>query len=839
VPAPPADPAERALRERLGIPDDAARVLVLTETSHWDPNWLLTSEGYYRLRVRRGLLQALDELAADPRRVYSVECVFFLRMFYERVPERRRQIRELVNSGRLRLMGSGVTTPDTIVPPTELLIRDYLLGQEWLRASGMTAEPEVAYFPDTFGFSPGLPEVLRAVGVARAALCRIDGMYFFGNETELPGRFPRPGSSAELLLTGHRSLDFVWRGPDGAELLCHWLAFTYGQGDMLAHLGLTRQAGVPLAVPWRTDRHIARMIDRFVGQLAPVAKTPYLLCPIGFDFTAPIRRLVELLDRYNERRYDETGTWVVNAGLDDYLALVDHHRADLPRLDLDPSQYFSGFFTSRPTLKRRYTQLADTLLLAERLALQPGGRVESTETAHSQLAESWWTAVTANHHDYVTGTSPDRVVRREQLPWLDDALRAAEGVLGNVAGEEGGVAPVTVADEVRPDASPAPVPGRGEPVGTREGPLVTVEAGSLRVVFDEHRGGAVVSVTADDGTALLGPAPSFDVVAYADSGGLWRMGHEYAGGQFAMVDRLSLRPAAVHARRLDDGTVEVETVGTLDGQPVRRRIRVDGAASRLRCRVVTTLGDRRTATVTAVLPHPADHLVTDTPGGVVRRPAGRWFRPTFWAVQSFAHLEDEAAGRGTALLLGMPGAVALRTEGGGDGRGGGPGGRHLELVAARNATQETAYRVVPLPAQPARGHDPGPHRFDVAVAFTGGGDWRAAGLRSLAADEARRARLTAHGSALAARADAVVTTDRDDVAVLAAKPAHRGPGAVVRLCSTSDGPCEVRLRRPGAVVTAAAICDGRERDVAPLVVDGGDGVTLRVPPGITSVRLVS
>jgi len=191
-------------RRALGLPPDAERVLVFTETSHWDLNWLLTSEGYFRLRVRRNLRQALDALAADPRRVYSVECVFFLRMFYERVPQRRAQIRQFVNEGRLRMMGSGVTTPDTIIPPAELQIRDYLLGQEWLRRHGMDAEPDVAYFPDTFGFSPGLPDVLGAVGVTGAGLCRVDGMYFLGNETESARHFPRPGSTAHLLSNEER-----------------------------------------------------------------------------------------------------------------------------------------------------------------------------------------------------------------------------------------------------------------------------------------------------------------------------------------------------------------------------------------------------------------------------------------------------------------------------------------------------------------------------------------------------------------------------------------------------------------------------------------------------------
>ncbi len=107
---------ELAIRTRLGIPHDAQRVLVLAESSHWDPNWLMTSEEYFRFRVRRILDGALRELEAHPRRVFSIESVFFLKMYWEKRPEKRDAIRRLVNEGRFRLTGSGMTTPDTILP---------------------------------------------------------------------------------------------------------------------------------------------------------------------------------------------------------------------------------------------------------------------------------------------------------------------------------------------------------------------------------------------------------------------------------------------------------------------------------------------------------------------------------------------------------------------------------------------------------------------------------------------------------------------------------------------------------------------------------------------------
>jgi len=840
-------------RRALGVPPDAERVLVFTETSHWDPNWLLTSEGYFRLRVRRNLRQALDALAADPRRVYSVECVFFLRMFYERVPQRRAQIRQFVNEGRLRMMGSGVTTPDTIIPPAELQIRDYLLGQEWLRRHGMDAEPDVAYFPDTFGFSPGLPDVLGAVGVTGAGLCRVDGMYFLGNETESARHFPRPGSTAHLLSNEERTLDFVWRGPDGAALLCHWLAFTYGQGSMLAHVGLSREVGAPFAVRWRTERHIAAMVAKFVGQLAPLARTPYLLCPIGFDFSTPIPRLLDLLDRYNERQYPTTGTWVVNAGLDDYLALVDAHRDDLPVLEIDPSQYFTGFFTSRPTVKRRYQELVDELLLTERHGAQSAVDADRREVA-SGLADAWWTAVTANHHDYVTGTAPDGVTNREQLPWLDDALASVRRVAGPDAGY--GVATDGPAGD---GAAAEPGDGRsGSVTWRRVGERVEVTTPTLLLTFDEARGGALVTATTPDGTALIGEAPSLDVVIYIDSGGLWRMGHEFAGGRFHVVDRMSDHFGELQVTQQADGTLVLKARGTLDDHEVCRSVHVDPDCAALRTRVDVELSSDRTAVLSVVLPYEVADLVTDVPGTVVRRPARDLFEPTYWSVQSVAHLLGPASGDGqaaadntVAVFLGLPGAVAARLA---------PDGTSssrcvLEAVVARNAHRGMAYGFLPLVAQPASGRDPGPHRFDATVAFLGPDDSAhaatdgrsAGGLAVQAQREVRRLRLTAIQQVAAAAADRVLLVEcdgeradggiDDNVRVLALKPADRGPGVIARLQSVAPSARQVRLRWTGVRLTAAARCDGRERDLAPLdPID--DAVPLIVDPGITSVRLV-
>ena len=810
------DGHETYLRQRLGTPDDARRVIVFAESSHWDPNWLYTSEEYFRRFVRRNLDRAIEELQRDPRRVYSVECIFFLRMYWERRPEQRDAVRALVNQGRLRLTNSGVTTADTLLPDIEPILRDFLIGQEWLRANGMSQEPQVAYFADSFGCSPALPSLLRAAGFNKAAVTRIDGMFFPGCDYEPQARFPRPGSSAALLMNQERTLDFVWRGPDGAEVLCHWNAYTYGQGDLLAYRGITRVYLFPVAIPDRSDRLVARRIERFVAQLAPYGRMPYLFCPIGFDFVEPIPDLLVLLDRYNRVHYPTTGIWAVNAGLDDYLAMVECYRERLPVLELDPNPYWTGFYTSRPALKKRCHELVDLLLLAERLALLPGNRGAEGSIAR-ELEDAWWHAVVANHHDFITGTSPDRVVEAEQRPWLERAAATAGAAVQRLS-------PVL-------ERRQRPGPGRGQGLASslpewrsRDG-RVEVQTPCYAVELAEEAGGAIVRAWHPVTQVPLLAGISNDLVGYRDSGGLWRMGHEFRGGVFSEIARASDRPARLQVRECDGG-LEVACDADLGGETVRRQLYFCGDDPMIRFRVEGRAARGRTVTIRFATGLSASRIAMDVPGGIVVRPPQKIYDPTFWPLQHFVHVQDHVDGRGVALCLGLPGAVSYRPDG------------SLEAVALRNATRERAFGFLPIPGMPASGHERSVHAFDYALLFTSAGDWRENGIPLVARAVADSPWDTTGRAPLHNLAASVVTTDRPDVIVMAVKPASRGEGLIVRLLALNTPGVPLAITFNGHTVKAAFLCDARERDLAALEVRAGD-VRLAMPGAIATVRLLT
>jgi alpha-mannosidase len=802
-------PVNESLRLRLGIPADAEKVLIFTESSHWDPNWLMTSDGYFDRFVRDNLDQAIEELQREPRRIYSIECMFFLRMYWERCPEKQEIVRALVNEGRFRLTSSGVTTADTLLPSTEAILRDFLVGQEWLRANEMTPEPTLAYFTDSFGCTPTLPSLLRAAGFDRTAMTRIDGMYFMGCDLESSKAFPRPGSSAERLLNQERTLDFVWRDRNDAQVLCHWNAFNYGQGDMLAYRGLSRVYLVPTAIPARSDRHVARRVKQYAAQLAPYSRTPYMLCPIGMDFVPPIPDLVALLDCYNRNHYPTTGIWAVNAGLDDYLALVEAHQDDLPIVELTPNPYWTGFYTARPNLKRRCRELVDDLLVAERLSLMPENVGTEMETSR-ELAPAWWNAVVSNHHDFITGTSPDEVVEGEQIPWLEQAADSVRAITDRLAG----VVSVPASRDVQ-----AVLPEWRQQDGR-----IRIETPFYVVELAEDAGGTIVSLQTPESRNQLLASPSNDLISYRDSGGLWRMGYEFRGGTWKEAARASQQSTQLEVREHDNG-LEIVSATELNRETIRRRMWFRGDTPVIRCRVEGRAAEGHSVVVRFATGLSSSKLTMDTPGGVAIRPPMRFYDPTFWPLQRFVHLQDDRDGRGLALLQSMPGAVSYQPEG------------ILELVALRNAPRETAFGVIKLPANPASGHETESTTFDYAFLFTSIGDWRDNGIPEIARsivfgpwDEPAR-------GALQTSAATDVTTDRSDVWVTAVKPASRGDGVIVRLTAPAVPETSVTVTALHLPVTGAFLCDARERDLAPLDVQAGT-VQVVMTGTVATIRLL-
>jgi hypothetical protein len=846
------------LRQRLGIPADARRVMVLSESSHWDPNWVRTSEEYFDQRVGRTLDLALDALDGDARRVWSAESVFFLAMYWDRRPAQRDRLVGHLNSGQMRLTSASVTTPDTLLPTTESVIRDFLIGQEWLRRRGIVQEPDIAYFPDCFGHSAAMPSLLQSVGTRRVLFGRLDGAHLSGMDRLPRRRYPLAGSSAAQLLAAG-SADFVWRDQHGAEILAHWQPYGYGQADRLDTVASFRRGRFELRVPGRWSARVGRYLERQAARLEGLAPTPFLLCPIGHDFCHPKPDLLDLLDRYNEHRYPATGLWVLNAGADDYLDLVEAHLAasdaELPVVPMDPNPYWTGFYASRPNLKLMHRRLVDDLLAVEAATVASnvcghvdghgdgGGGGDDLRGLNDKLSWPWWAAAVGNHHDFITGTSPDRVVAAEQLPMLTEALDLVPSTgdpatrpevstlnptststsTSTLTSATATASTLTTASTLKTASTLATATATHQPAATiqiswADGTL-QIDTGAMHATFDAAAGGCATRLVVA-GTPL--PGPVGDLVAYEDGGGLWRLGSEFVGGRFRVRDRASNRRGVLTLHEHDDGSVSVQSDAELDGLPTSRTFTFRPAETTVVVRVRSSAGRHRTVTLVAPSAEAPTSLWMDTPGGTVERPRQRMFTPTLWPAGSWVSLGGAAPS--LTVALDMSRGVTVDGEG------------RCEVIVARNAIRERSWGILPLGAFPAAGHEPGVTEATVALHWAAGGDEPdLARLRAALGREAWTRRDAAVATVL--RCDAVDgTTGAPDIISL--KPAHRGEGLIVRLGHPPAPGSRYRLRS-AVRLSGAARCDGRERDLEQLDL-GADGTTIDVElTGITTLRLLT
>jgi alpha-mannosidase len=506
-PAPGEAASEACLRAELGVPAEVTRVLILSQSSHLDWDWLRTFDVYYAQQVEKIFTDALDlQLrfhGAERHYYYSIAEMGYLQRFVAQRPDRLAALHAVGND--LRIVGGGITSPDNLLPNGEALLRDYLVGKTWVDAA-LGLPLRQAWIPDDFGHDAQLPIALAAMGLEAVGFARVPGVdtnHTYGSDP------PRPGSLATDLLAD--GIDFIWQAADGSEVFAHWMPEGYCQGE-----SIDRAVGAIPPDVQTDDPELASAIVRLRAHLAvngPASPTPYVFVPIGCDFAPPKPRLLDYARAWNQSEYPRSGVWAVAATFDHYAQLVGHHRDALRRRPFDPTPYWTGFYASRPALKTLHEAATRTLLGAEVFAalvdgLDRGDPLTWADGVAGRAAElhaAWETLVPSNHHDYVTGTAPDQTYRDEQVPRLGAALVRAEA------------ARAAALDRLAEAIGAAPAPGE-QPVavfnqlGFARGGLVELDTevgdaiASVRVAGGGH---GPVQRSAEGGVLFAAAAPSF------------------------------------------------------------------------------------------------------------------------------------------------------------------------------------------------------------------------------------------------------------------------------------------------------------------------------------------
>lgn len=448
--------AVRAARESLRAGLARVRALVppsgelaLSGHAHLDLGWLWPVAETKR-KGRRTFETVLGLMARDADFTFNQSSAQLYAWMEELHPDLFARVAARVREGRIEAVGGMWVEPDGQMPGGESWARQLLYGQRYFQQK-FGARSTVAWLPDTFGFTPALPQLLLAAGITGFFTTKLSW-----NETT---RFPH-----DL---------FWWEGLDGSRVLAHCFWNT-APGD--PGLGSYNGDIAPA--------HLHSVWRSFQGKKLAVwgEGAPASLFTFGYGDGGGGPSF-EMLERF--------------ARLKDFPALprLRHSRVDaffqrLPRDNLPVwsgelyLELHRGTLASHGRIKKLHRAAEHRLLEAEAaasLAWLAGGGYPG-----AALEGAWKTLLLNQFHDILPGSSIREVneVAEAELAEVvsraaalrDDALRAL------CAPEDGTFSLVNVTLEPRPLRAVLPVQsGRVRDEDGRELPAQSVPEGLLVV----------------------------------------------------------------------------------------------------------------------------------------------------------------------------------------------------------------------------------------------------------------------------------------------------------------------------------------------------------------------
>lgn len=355
--------ARKALAPALACRNGStAPLFTLFGQSHLDLMWKWPFEETKRKCARTLSTQAalMDEYPEYRFLLCEPPILDTVRRYY---PELYSRVRKKTADGQFIPEGGFYVECDTNIPCGESLIRNLIYGKRWFRAE-LGVETQLAWLPDSFGFSAALPQILVGCGIRYFATQKLLRC--------LPECDPFPYNI------------FWWEGMDGTRILSH----LYFENNSAVDPGLLNRR-------WEKDRHQQENIDTF-------------LFPFGFGDGGggPTRDLVEL----SRRVKDLEGTPRTRMA-SPVAFFEDIERKGLPKNRYVGELYLQwhrGTYTSQSELKKGCRRCEVALHEAEFWCTAADARGLLRYPAR-ELDGLWKKLLFNQFHDLLAGTSITRV----------------------------------------------------------------------------------------------------------------------------------------------------------------------------------------------------------------------------------------------------------------------------------------------------------------------------------------------------------------------------------------------------------------------------------------------
>ncbi len=345
--------------------------------SHLDAAWLWGFKET-REKVLRVVLNALRLREVSPL-TFAMGSSAYYEWLEEISREVFREVLKAVSEGWWLPVGGAVVEPDVNLPSGETIVRNLTLGQEYF--SKVFGKPSnIAWLPDTFGFSGNLPQILRKSGLDYLVTHKLDWM--------------RRGWPYTV---------FKWVGVDGTEILVYNVRKVFG-------------ASID---PERVLREWEQVNNK------ESVKGALILYGYGDGGQGPDETMLIKLGLIDKAPHTPK---VVHGRLEDFLRGIDVSKLPEVKGELLLDVH-TGTYTSNAEIKQVFREAERSLInyeVLESLSKLLRGSPLRLSKSRSDLKLYWVEVIMASFHDVITGTSKYEVYS-EVVPKLRGIAEELEG----------------------------------------------------------------------------------------------------------------------------------------------------------------------------------------------------------------------------------------------------------------------------------------------------------------------------------------------------------------------------------------------------------------------------
>ncbi|KAJ6228690.1 alpha-mannosidase [Anaeramoeba flamelloides] len=391
--------------------------------SHCDVGWQDTPEGYYTTRVKHILDSVVEQCSANPEYRFIWVEVWFLQQWWADSTElQREQFKALVEKKQIELVLGGIVMSDDANVYFEDDIDQLTEGHTWLKENVVPDHPELlpkhAWHIDPFGESSWNPTVFNDICFDVFVINRIS-------------------QSLKNLYMADQDLEFIWRGLESKSASSGREHNPWVLGHVLPH-----HYSAPPGFNWEDDPKTnpaitaeniddrATVLCTWLKGVAATFQDNILLQTFGDDFKFQHASWqygnMSLLIDYINSNPEKFNMIIQFSTLREYFDDLYSRELEFPvttqNFDFFPydstvnNDYWTGYFTSWPIVKRLVRYTSNILRTADFFWSLSGFQFFNeiyTKTFENILWLRREMGV-AQHHDTITGTSPQINLRRVQ-----------------------------------------------------------------------------------------------------------------------------------------------------------------------------------------------------------------------------------------------------------------------------------------------------------------------------------------------------------------------------------------------------------------------------------------